>query len=125
MTTNKLKDVDPEIVKELKSQILEELDNQDARAREKLKIQREKDLEVRTEYVDRMKKSLDPWMELIAISIDKHGEIRIELEWNDAFIKELRKNGFTGPDDNTIMQRYVAVLAKDVSEDMFDMDGGD
>jgi hypothetical protein len=125
MTTNKLKDVDPEVIKELKSQILKELDNKDVRARERLKIQREKDLEIRTEYVDRMKNSSDPWMELIAISIDKHGEIRIELEWNDAFIKELRKNGFTGPDDNTIMQRYVAVLAKNVSEDMFDMDGGD
>lgn len=123
--TDKLKDIDPEIVAAIKHDLLKELDDRDAREREKERIKKEQDLQARKDYVLRMKSSPEPWMELVAISADARGEIKIELDWNDAFVKQLRDNGFTGPDDETVMQRYVAVLARDVAEDMTAQDEGE
>ena len=122
---DKLKNIDPEIVAAIRNQVLTELDDRDAREREKERIKREEDLKAREQYLSRMKDSPEPWMELVAISANEKGQIKIELEWNDAFVKQLRESGFTGPDDETVMQRYVAVLARDVADDMTVVDQGE
>ena len=122
---DKLKNIDPEIVAAIRNQVLMELDDRDAREREKERIKREEDLKAREQYLSRMKDSPEPWMELVAISANEKGQIKIELEWNDAFVKQLRENGFVGPDDETVMQRYVAVLARDVADDMTIVDQGE
>lgn len=36
---------------------------------------------------------------------------RIELDWNQAFITELRKNGFSAETEDEIIQQYIASLA--------------
>ena len=122
--TETVKDIDPEILASLRKQIIQELDDRDVREKEKQDIKREGDLVARKEYVARMKDSPDPWMELVGISADD-GQIKIELDWNPAFVETLRKNGFVGPDEETVMQRYVAILAKSVAEDMTADDSGE
>ena len=124
MREDVLKSVDPEILEAIKQQVIADLDDRDAREKEKNRIQIEEDLKVREEYLERMKKSPKPWVELVGMS-QVGGNIKIELDWNDAFVTELRKNGFTGPDDETVVQRYIAVLARDVAEDMAGSDGGE
>ena len=123
--SDKLDKVDPDVIEAIRNQVLKELDDRDAREREKERIKREEDLKTRAEYVQRMKDSPEPWMELVAISADEKGQIKIELDWNGAFVDQLRKNGFSGPDDETVMQRYVAILARDVAEDMTVEDEGE
>ena len=123
--TDKLDNIDPEVIAAIRNQVIQELDDRDTREREKERIKREDDLKARGDYVRRMKESPEPWMELVAISADERGQIKIELDWNGAFVQQLRENGFNGPDDETIMQRYVAVLAKDVAEDMTTVDEGE
>ena len=123
--TDKLDNIDPEVIATIRNQVIQELDDRDTREREKERIKREDDLKARGDYVRRMKESPEPWMELVAISADERGQIKIELDWNGAFVQQLRENGFNGPDDETIMQRYVAVLAKDVAEDMTTVDEGE
>ena len=122
---DRFKEIDPEIVAAIRNQVLRELDDRDAREREKERIKREEDLKAREQYLSRMKSSPEPWMELVAISANEKGQIKIELDWNDAFVKQLRENGFVGPDDETVMQRYVAVLARDVADDMTIVDQGE
>ena len=67
-----------------------------------------------------MKASEEPWVEIKGIVQDPERGIKIDLDWNDAFVKHVRQNGYTGVDDNSVIQRYVAVLAKQVAEDMAD-----
>lgn len=122
---DKLKDIDPEILKILREQVIKDLDDRDAREKAKEDAQRQKDLEVRKNYVARMKESPEPWMELVAISADERGQVKIELDWNSAFVDDLRQNGFNGPDEETVIQRYVAILARDVAEDMTVEDTGE
>ena len=123
--TDKLEDIDPEVIAAIRNQIIQELDDRDTREREKERIQREEDLKAREEYVQRMKDSPEPWMEIVAISAEEKGQIKIQLEWNTPFVEQLRANGFTGPDEETVMQRYVAILARDVAEDMTVEDEGE
>ena len=119
-----LTNVDPIIIQTVRDQILKELDDRDVREQLKKDKQREEDLKIREEYVSRMKVSPEPWMELVGISL-RDSQIKIELDWNTAFVTQLRNSGFTGPDDETIVQRYVAVLARDVAEDMTIQDDGE
>ena len=80
----------------------------------------EEEEKARKEEVARMKASEEPWVEIKGIVQDPERGIKIDLDWNDAFVKHLRQNGYTGADDNAVVQRYVAVLAKQVAEDMAD-----
>ena len=122
--TENLKDIDPKIIASIRKQVIQELDDRDVREQEKADLKRAGDVDARKEYVARMKNSPDPWMELVGISADD-GQIKIELDWNVAFVETLRKNGFVGPDEETVMQRYVAILAKSVADDMSSNDDGE
>ena len=115
--TDKLKDIDPEVLKALKEQVLQELDDRDVREKEKQKLAKEKEEKAREEYVAKMKSSPNPWWELVGAS-EGNGRIKIELDWNDAFVDELRKNGFKGESDDEVVQHYIAILARDVADDM-------
>lgn len=96
-----------EIKADLRREILEELRAENV----------EKEEKQRKEEEERAKE--EPWVEVKGIVHDPKKGIRIELDWNDAFVKHLRDNGFDGPDDDGIVQKYVAILAKLVAEDMF------
>lgn len=95
-----------EIKNELRREILNEL-RSDKEAKEEKQRKKEE---------ERSKE--DPHVEIKGMVHDPKKGIRIELDWNDAFIKHLRDNGFDGPDDDAVVQKYIAILAKQVAEDM-------
>ncbi len=66
----------------------------------------------------KMKASDEPWVTIKGMIHDPEKGIKIELDWNDAFVKHLRNNGYTGAGDDAVIQRYIAVMAKQVAEDM-------
>lgn len=68
----------------------------------------------------KLKASDEPWVDIKGMVHDPQKGIRIELDWNDAFVKHLRENGFTGADDDIVVQKYIAILAKQVATDMLD-----
>lgn len=110
------KQYDPELVKEVREQVLAELKEEEARKKALEEKARQEEMQRRDEYLERMKESKTPWVELMGIT-EKDGRIKIELEWNDAFVAQLRQAGYNGSEDR-IMQQYIAELAYDVSEDM-------
>lgn len=67
------------------------------------------------EEEDEAKRSSEvPWVEVKSDSYDKVKGIQIALDWNDAFIAYLIENGITGRDDDTIIQKWLALLYQDL-----------
>lgn len=64
------------------------------------------------------KDSCSPKVELKGIIAEPDGKIRVELDWDDEFIEHLRSNGYTGPDDNAIIQKYLLELTRTISDDL-------
>lgn len=54
--------------------------------------------------------SPEPWVEIKGDKIDPVKGIQIELDWNDAFIQYLKDNGLAGKDEDTIVQKWLAML---------------
>lgn len=57
--------------------------------------------------------SAEPWVEVIGDKIDEDGRIEMQLDWNAAFVKYLRLNGFRGATDEVLVQNWLAALEKD------------
>lgn len=108
--------IDPELIKAIKLQILDEMKDDEVRQAEELKIERERQQEAHKEFVGKMKLSSDPWVEIIGWGYDPTKGIKIELEWNEAFIIQLRTSGITGTDDDQVVQKWITLLLRDMAD---------
>lgn len=108
---------DPEMMAAIKAQVMEELKSEDARKAEQAKQRREAQKKEHDEYVELMKASEDPWVEIEGWVETAQG-VRVELEWNDAFVGYLREQGIPGADDDQVVQRWVAMLLYDMASQM-------
>ena len=59
--------------------------------------------------------SAEPWVEVVGEKIDEDGRIELQLDWNAAFVKYLRLNGFRGATDDVLVQAWLAALEKDTN----------
>jgi hypothetical protein len=57
-----------------------------------------------------------PWVEIQSDSYDSDKGLGLQLDWNDAFIKELRSKGFTGITDYAIVNSWLVALHRQMSE---------
>lgn len=115
---DKLKDIDPEVLKAIRDDVIAELRSEEERKKAIEEKKREEELKQREDYVERRKASSTPWVEIMGVS-EKDGRVKIELEWNDAFVKKLREAGYQGNEDR-IMQQYIAETAYSVANDLSD-----
>lgn len=51
-----------------------------------------------------------PHAEIISHYIDKEGKLKTELNWNPEFIQNMIKCGFTGKDDNEVIEHWLNSL---------------
>lgn len=74
------------------------------------------------EYVARKNKkaSSEPYIEIISEGIDPVGRVKIEFDWNTAFILQLRKNGFEGSSEEEIIQKWFQAITLSHSDILFD-----
>lgn len=115
-----IKNMDIETLKlELKSQIMEELKDDQLKKMELERERRERETAEQTKYIAKMKQSPDPWMDIIGWVKDSQG-VRTELQWNDAFVDYLRANGVTGVDDDDTVQKWIIILMHDMADRMDD-----
>lgn len=56
----------------------------------------------------------EPWVEIKSDRLDPVKGIHIELDWNDAFVQYLKDAGIKGRDDETVVQKYLAMLYEDL-----------
>ena len=96
-----------------------ELKEAEESAKEEARVKHEAEEAARIEEEEKLKNSENPWMVVRGEVVDEDtGGVKMELDWNDAFIKHLRKNGYVGTDDESIVQHYLAVIAQQAAEDM-------
>ncbi len=110
-------EVSPELIALLKAQILEELKgDEDKKVAQAEKARKEGDA-IRAEFVEKMKKSPEPWVDILMWTETPTG-VKYELDWNDAFITHLQTNGVKGVDDDQTVQKWVAILLRSSVDDM-------
>lgn len=74
-------------------------------------------IQLEKEKFQALKNSDEPWCDWVAQGKNDVGQIQVKLDWNSAFIKYLRESGFDGHDEESIVQKYLAALAKSQWED--------
>jgi hypothetical protein len=124
MTEEKKLEIDPSMIAALKAQVLEELKDEQTRKMEESRLNREKQKKDYDDYVEKMKTSPEPWVDVTGWSETDKG-VKVELEWNDSFVDYLRANGVNGADDEQIVQRWVTLLLRDMADQMEERFGGD
>lgn len=95
----------------LKKELLAEL-KKDAKNKKEAKAK------IEAEADAKLKASNEPWVKVKGNVVDPEKGIKIELDWNDAFVKYLRSNGYKGADDDTVVQHYIAILSKQIADDL-------
>ncbi|QDJ96496.1 hypothetical protein Xoosp13_310 [Xanthomonas phage Xoo-sp13] len=63
---------------------------------------------------EKQRNSSEPWVEVIGQEFNADGDLKIQLDWNDAFIKYLRSNGFKGQTDDILVQMWVSSLSRNL-----------
>lgn len=89
---------------------------EDAAKAEAAKLQEAINLALKQQE-DSLKTSEEPWVKLESGELHPEHGIQLKLDWNGAFIDYLKKDcGFTGPDDEAIMQKYIGAVYKEIYE---------
>lgn len=61
--------------------------------------------------------SSEPWVQIIGADANSDEGIKIELDWNQAFVDYLRDNGIKGTDDEQVVQRWLTILLQELTQD--------
>lgn len=113
-----------EIKKQLMEQVVDELKDDRTRKIEEAKFRREAEDTEQRKYIEKMKQSPDPWVDIIGWVRTDEG-VKVELEWNEAFVDYLRGNGIKGADDEQVVQKWVTLLLRDMADEMEERYGSD
>jgi hypothetical protein len=89
--------------------------------REELTASIESSVEQRIETIEqerqRRAESTTPYFELISeIDIEDEGKTKLELDWNAAFIDQLRSKGYVGKTEQDLIQLWIQKLAEHVEQ---------
>ena len=62
----------------------------------------------------------EPYVKVLEVNFDKEnpGDGYFELEWNNIFVKQLLEAGYTGDNEEAIVDLWFTTLCKQISEDI-------
>ena len=60
----------------------------------------------------------EPYVEIKSSDYDPEKGIRLELDWNEPFIDALKQNGFTGIDEDQLVQKWLAQTLRQMEIEM-------
>ena len=66
---------------------------------------------VKNFWMKRFSKS--PWIEIISDGMDSQGHVKMEFDWNGAFIDNLRRNGFDHNDEEECVRAWFQALTNE------------
>lgn len=58
----------------------------------------------------KFKNSTEPWVSIIGDVEDASKGLKLDMDWNEAFIQYLRKNGIVGIKDEEVVARWITTL---------------
>ena len=113
-----------EIKKALKADIIQEMRTEKEQSVVEARQRRLAEKEKHLELVRTMKASPDPWVD-IAGWVHTEAGVKVELDWNDAFVDYLRGEGLAGTDDDQVIQKWITLLLRDMTEQLTDGESSD
>lgn len=72
----------------------------------------------RENEIRKLKRSSEPWASVEMGEPNETGQVRVEMDWNSAFIQMLTRAGYTGVSEEEIFQKYLLTI----SSEYFDRD---
>jgi hypothetical protein len=60
------------------------------------------------------KESDEPWVELMGGDIDPEKGLQMQLDWNDAFIDQLRAKGYKGTSEGSLVAEWLLTVSNTV-----------
>lgn len=109
--------VDASLIDQIRKQVLDELKGETQKVEAQAEKAREEADAVRAKFVEEMKASPEPWVDILMWTETPTG-VKYQLDWNDAFIKHLENNGIKGVDEEQTVQKYVALLLRSSADNM-------
>ena len=103
----------PEMIAFLKKEIMQEMKSEKEILRQQIIEDREEAKKLQDIYVEKMKESSEPWVDIQGWVQTEQG-VRIELDWNNAFVAHLKQEGIKGADDDQVVQHWVTLLLRDM-----------
>lgn len=111
------KKIDQALLDQVREQVLKEIKEQTARENALAEQARKEADTVREKFVEEMKKSPEPWVDVL-MWVETPTGVKYQLDWNDAFIKHLENNGIKGVDEEQTVQKWVALLLRSSADNM-------
>ena len=111
--------ITPELYAQIKADLLKDIMSEEEKKKQAMIDARENEKRARTEYVEKMKDSADPWVDIIGW-VDTGDGVRVELDWNQAFVNMLIDAGYVGRSDEMIVQQWITILLRDMADRMED-----
>lgn len=65
---------------------------------------------VLSDEAEKHRDSKEPWVTVVGETVTEDG-IKLELDWNKAFVKFLKAQGVTGSDETQIIQKWLSMVA--------------
>lgn len=62
----------------------------------------------------KLKTSDDPWIDIIGSDVDPTKGLQLTMDWNDAFIEQLRAQGYKGTTEQALVAQYLLVLSNNM-----------
>ena len=115
----------PELTESIRKQVMEEFKQDEKRKEEERKVRRQEESKVISTYSETMKNSPEPWIDIRGYSQEVDGRLKIELDWNDAFIEQCKKEGLSGTSDEQIIQKYLSLLTHNIDQQIQDQSGSE
>lgn len=109
--------IDPSLIDTIRKQVLDELKADSVREQAQSEKAREEGDAVRADFVNKMKASSEPWVDVL-MWVETPTGVKYQLDWNDAFIKHLENNGIQGTDEDQTVQKWVALLLRSSADHM-------
>ncbi len=65
-------------------------------------------------------RSKAPWVSFESYEMEGD-QLKIELDWNDAFVDLLRSTGYVGASDEVIVRKWMSYMSDKIQQDMGNM----
>lgn len=113
-----LEDIDPKLVQFLKEKVKTELEQDDEKLKQELKKKSTNEKRAKTQYVNRMHESNNPWFMLITSPPDdeKMEGLSYELDWNLPFQSFLSQRKIGGVDDIDRVENFLVEMLHSIIE---------
>lgn len=113
-----------DLISTIRQQVLDELKNESTRKEAMAARARAEGDAIRAKFVAEMKSSPEPWVDII-MWVNTPTGVKYELDWNEAFVRDLEANGIKGVNEEQTIQKWVAILVRRSADTMDEALGSD